>query len=464
MTTCSLGLRRVSLIPSNRTTNTPERGVFVRAAERAAMTDVLPPTTPQGGGTIMANSHANDAMIRRLEKELEERNSGVQAIIANAQDSERDLNDSEKETLKGLRSRIVELRSQLEELESTAELSGQIRERMSQLDQAITATRRVGAKNVEYRSAGAYMVDQIAAHNGSREALERLDVFTRAADHQLTGDNPGVIPDPIVGTVINFIDAARPIVSAIGPQALPSNTFHRPKVTQHTAVAAQGTAGAAADEKAELTSQAMTIARLSVDAVTYGGYVNVSRQNIDFSSPQVMDLIVNDLAAQYAIETESATAAALATTTTTAVEYPLSDPSGEDIAAALWSAAATVYTGTRGQGRLVLAVAADRLGLFGPLFVPVNPQNAQSTGFTAGSFGQGAVGNISGISVVMSSGLASGEAFLFSTAAVEAWEQRVGTLQVVEPSVLGVQIAYAGYFATLLVEEDGVVPISQAAT
>ena len=51
----------------------------------------------------MADSHANDAMIRRLERELEERNSAVQAIIGNANDSERDLNQSEKETLEGLK-------------------------------------------------------------------------------------------------------------------------------------------------------------------------------------------------------------------------------------------------------------------------------------------------------------------------------------------------------------------------
>ena len=37
-------------------------------------------------------------MIRRLEQELEERNGGVQGLIANANDADRDLNDAEKET------------------------------------------------------------------------------------------------------------------------------------------------------------------------------------------------------------------------------------------------------------------------------------------------------------------------------------------------------------------------------
>jgi HK97 family phage major capsid protein len=410
---------------------------------------------------VATNSHANDAMIRRLEKELEERNSAAQAIIANAQGAERDLNDPEKETLAGLRDRMTELRGQLTELESTAEIATQVGARLKQIDQTISTARRTGSKVVEYRSAGEYMVEAIAAHNGSRQAQERLEVFHREADHQLTGDNLGVIPDPIVGNVINFIDAARPLVSAIGPMSLPSNTFYRPKVTQHTAVGRQ-TDGATAEvvEKVELESQKMLITRLTVNSDTYGGYVNVSRQNIDFSSPQIMDLIVNDLAAQYAIATEEATADTLATTSATAVEYPL-NPTADELATAIWSAVGTVYSATKGAGRLVLAVASDRLGAFGPLFAPVNPQSAHSTGMLAGSFGQGVLGTISGIPVVMSAGLDSGEAFLFSTAAVEVFEQRVGTLQVVEPSVLGVQVAYAGYFATLKIENNGIVPLEE---
>ena len=35
------------------------------------------------------------------------------------------------------------------------------------------------------------------------------------------------------------------------------------------------------------------------------------------------------------------------------------------------------------------------------------------------------------------------------------YEDRIGSLQVVEPSVLGVQVAYAGYFTWLVVETTG---------
>jgi len=404
----------------------------------------------------VALSHApNDAMIRRHEQELEERNSACQAIIANANDAERDLNNAEKETLSGLRHRMGEIKAQLEELEATADIAGQVESRMKQIDVAITTARRVGSTVVEYRSAGQYICDQWAAHLGDRTAQERLEVYTRAAAHQKTADNTGVIPIPSIGEVINFIDASRPMVTAIGPREMPSQNWYRPLITQQPTVGVQGSAGAAGDEKSELVSQKMLLTKLTGTAVTYGGYVNVSRQDIDFSSPQIMDIIIEGLANAYALQTETATGTALDASAATNVGYGAS-PTAVTLAGAVWSAAATIYAAVKGQGRLVLAVAPDRLAVFGPLFPPYNVQNGQSAGLLAGNFGSGEVGNVSGVQLIMSPGLASTKAFLFSTAAVDVFEQRVGSLQAVEPSVLGIQVAYAGYFTPVLIPAGGV--------
>jgi HK97 family phage major capsid protein len=411
---------------------------------------------------MAVNSQANDAMIRRLENELNERNAFVQGLIANVQDGERDLNDTEKSSLGEARARMGEIKAQIDELEDTARIAQEIATRAKAVDQAITTARRSGESGpVEYRSAGHWMVDLIGAASGSRDAKERLELYERAAAHQKTGDNLGIVPDPIVGEVVNFIDAARPLVSFLGPRDMPSATWHRPKVTAHTLVDQQGTAGAAADEKSELVSQKMTITRLTANAVTYGGYVNVSRQNIDFSSPSALDAVINDLAAQYAIETEAA-AGALVQAIANNVETTGAGAAGataDALVAALWVAVANVYNATKGQGRLALVVSPAQLGAWGPLFSPVNPQNAQSPGFTAGGFGQGVMGNVSGVPVIMSAGYpntANHFGSLISSAAVEAYEQRVGALQAIEPSVLGTQVAYAGYFTPLTIESAGV--------
>jgi HK97 family phage major capsid protein len=401
-------------------------------------------------------SHSDD-MVSRLRKDIDERAAFIEGTTANAQDAERDLTNSELELITEARKRIEVSEEQLEILDSARGTQQRARQRANDLDNALSTMRhQVDKGEVEYRSAGAYLLDSYNAHLGDRDSRERLEVFHRIAAHQKTSDNAGLVPDPIIGNVLNFIDAARPIVSALGVRPMPSASWHRPKVTVHTTVGLQGDAGVAADEKAELDSQKMTITRLDATAKTYGGYVNVSRQNIDFSSPNALDVIVDDLAAQYAIATEAATAALLDTSVTSA---PFDPSDGAGVAAGLWAAAAAAFTAVKGQGRLILAIAPDMLATFGPLFAPVNPQNAQSSGFNAGSFGSGALGAISGIQVVMSSGLGSGKAFVLSTAAVEAYEQRVGTLSVVEPSVLGTQVAYAGYVTPLAVELTGVIEL-----
>jgi HK97 family phage major capsid protein len=405
----------------------------------------------------------SDAMCSRLEKEIEERNAFIEGLVSAAQDAERDLTATEQELATEARKRIEECDRQLVTLYETRTSVTQARKRTDDVSNELYRMRgRVDSGvDVEYRSAGGFIVDTLAAFGGSREARERLEVFNRVAAHQRTDDNPGVIPDPIVGSVINFIDSARPLVSMLGVQPLPAGTFYRPKVTQHTLVSRQTDGGSAElTEKVELASRKMLLTRLTVNADTYGGYVNVSRQNIDWSSPQIFDIIVNDLAAQYAIATEEALADAIAGVATTAVDYPLA-PTGDELSAAIWEAASAAYTASRGQGRLVIAIAPDRLSAFGPLFAPYGTGDKQGTGFTAGSFGQGVMGAISGIPVVMSSALDAGEAFLMSTAGVEVWEQRVGTLQVVEPSVLGVQVAYAGYFAALIAEAAAVIPLEE---
>lgn len=401
---------------------------------------------------------ALDSVIRKLEGELDERKNGYEAILAHAEQEGREPTESEMSTMNELTVRMKAIGDQLKAYDETDKIQRDFSNRSKELDVAIQTRRETGG-DVSYRSAGEYVLDVWKSGTGSQEARARLDLYMRAAAHQKTSDNLGVVPDPIVGPVINFVDAGRPLVNFIGTQEMPGATFYLPQVTQQAAVAAQGSAGAAADEKSELTSQKMTIARTTVTATTYGGYVNVSRQDIDFSTPSIMDIVIESLAAQYAIVTEASVGTKLDASTGTPVGYGTT-PTAATVSAAVWNAASTVYTATKGQGRVALAVAPDRLGVFGPLFPPIGVTNGQSQGLFAGNFEQGNVGGISGIPLIMSAGLASGKAFVFSTSAIKLFEQRVGTLQVVEPSVLGVQVGYAGYFSSVITSNNGIIELT----
>ena len=401
-----------------------------------------------------------DAMIARLESELEERNAFIEGLIANAQEANngqgRDLNGQEMELVAGARERIGKLNEQLTPLRETSRISIESRRRAREINDEIqTARGRAGAGPVEYRSAGAYVADLYLARMGDDGAMSRTEVFHRAAAHQTTADNPGLLPEQIVGPLVNFVDAARPIVATLGPQDLGGGAWSYARVTQHTQVAKQ------AGEKTELASRKMLITKTPLGADTFGGYVNVSKQDINRTSPAILDMVINDLAGQYAIETEEEAATVLTAAATAGPVIPAT-PTGANIATAIWGAAGAVFAATKGQGRTVVAVSPDQLGIIGPIFPGVNPQNAYSTGFNAGDLAQGAQGNISGLTVVMSAGLAADTILVYSTAAAKAFEYRYGNLQVVEPSVWGVQVGYAGDFDCIVIEATGVVRVTTA--
>jgi HK97 family phage major capsid protein len=395
---------------------------------------------------------ATDQMLTAYVAEIEEKQQLIDSVVEAAQKEGRDLDAKELELAERARDRINVCNQNMIPLEESRRISLESATRIAEIAKHMAGVENERPADIEYRSAGAYVIDVWRAGLGGEEAVRKLDLYNRAAAHQTTADNPGLLPEQILGPVINFVDNSRPLTTALGPRQLPSGTWSRPRVTQHTNVAAQG------GEKTELVSRKMTISKLPVTATTYGGYVNVSRQDIDWTTPAIMDIVIADLAGYYSQVTEAALGSALVGTASAGTDLP-GTPAAGDVAGAIWGAAGSVYAATKGQGRLIMAAPPDMLGLIGPLFAPINPFNAQSSGFNAGQFGTGAMGAISGVEVVVTNGLAANEMLVLSTAAVEVYEDRVGSLQVVEPSVLGVQVAYAGYYAPLVIEPTGIIKI-----
>lgn len=404
---------------------------------------------------------ATDVLIAQYQTELEERQTFIDNVLEQAVG--RDLNEHESELVNGATARMATLTALIGPLAETARIGNTSRQRMAEIQRDLAVARDPRAAerpNYEYRSAGSYIVDRWQAGVGIEDARQRLELFHRAAAHQTTADNPGIIPENITGAVLNFIDVSRPIVTVLGVLAVPGGRFTRPRVTQHTQVGEQTA------EKTELASRKMIIQSTPVDMSTFGGYVNVSRQNIDWSVPSIMDLVVNDLAGQYAIQTEEVAADALvadATAATGGTFGPGSDDAA--VSGAIWAGVAQAGAAMPGAGRVVLIVSPDMLAAIGPLFAPYGPSNQQGTGFSAASFGSGGpMGTVSGVPVYMSWALPANTALLVNTAAAEVYEQRIGALSVTEPSVLGVQVAYAGYFAAVVLVPEGVVAIGGAGT
>src|SRR4029077_1831001 len=185
---------------------------------------------------------------------IEEKQTFIDGIVEDAEKEGRDLNQQEMEMATRARTRVGELQPQLDQLIDLRRMGSESRAKIAELAPFMRET-PAPAKEIEYRTAGDYVLDSWRAGLGDNESRHRLEVYNRAASHQTTSDNPGLIPTPILGPVVNFIDSNRPLVNALGPRDLPGQNWSRPKVTQHTSVGLQPAAGDAAAEKAELVSQ-----------------------------------------------------------------------------------------------------------------------------------------------------------------------------------------------------------------
>jgi HK97 family phage major capsid protein len=396
---------------------------------------------------------ATDQMLAKIAAEIEQQQAFQDKLLEDADRENRDLTDTDLELLTRSRNVIADKQKQVAPIQESRRISSENSEMIAELARFTNETRnKKSAEEVEYRSAGHWVSDYIQSKTGVEAAMARVSQYNeqRAAAHQTTADNAGLLQTPGLAPVLNFIDTARPMTTWLGPRPIPSNQWTRPKVTQHTSVTAQSA------EKGELASRKMTIGKVAVTATTLGGYVNVSRQDIDWSQPGIMDLIINDLAGQYAIETENKCVDDLTAGATTGPTLATGALTAAAVATAFWTAAGSVFAACKGQGRVIGVCGTDMLGLYGPLFPPVNPQNAISAGFNAGDFSSGLVGSISGIPMYVSPGMATLTTLILSTAAAEVYEDRIGSLQVVEPSVLGVQVAYAGYFADVIMQATGI--------
>ena len=133
--------------------------------------------------------------------------------------------------------------------------------------------------------------------------LSQRTAFQAAAGDVITTDTPGLLPIPVLGPLVQDINFLRPCVNAVGARAYPDGgaqkTFIRPTITTHTSVATQST------ELSAVSATTMVIASNSVSKTTLAGQVTLSQQDIDFTNPAAMQLILNDLMGEYMIASDN---------------------------------------------------------------------------------------------------------------------------------------------------------------
>jgi HK97 family phage prohead protease len=282
-----------------------------------------------------------------------------------------------------------------------------------------------------------------------------------AAGDVITTDTPGLLPVPVLGPVFQDLNYIRPVVSAIGARAMPDGgnqkTFIRPTWTTHPSVAAQSS------ELSAASATTPVIASNVVTKTTLAGQVTLSVQDIDFTSPGAMQIILQDLVGQYMLKSDDIAADAIATGASASGStwtVTANDPS--TLIAALYDAATDILTATNFLPdhlfvspdvwqKLGSQLDADKRPIF-PYAGAAGLMGVNGAGVAnitvANTF------NPFGLNLVADRNFANGTLFVARGSACEFYEQVRGILSVEVPGTLGRTFSYYGYVATFIADSD----------
>lgn len=288
-------------------------------------------------------------------------------------------------------------------------------------------------------SAGAYVAAQLRGNP--------IKVQAATGD---TADIPGAIPSPLVGEIFDTLTSERPMFSALGARAMPlGDPFYARKVTGHSAIGTQ------ALEHDALASQAMTVAKVQVDKVTLGGYIDLSEQEVLYAEDNVIQLVIEDMAKVYAETSETWVGdTVLFANASAATQQVTSWTDGDEVITDLYAAAAEIYANFgRMPTHLIIkpsvwaSVGAAKDSGGNRIFPYLSPVNAAGTLNGATSM----TGNPLGLQLIVSdkwdTTLGTSNAMMLSASAVQLFEDARGALRVEQPATLSTRLAFRGYVA-----------------
>ena len=287
---------------------------------------------------------------------------------------------------------------------------------------------------------------------------KQASALQAAAGDVITTDTPGLLPQPVLGPLFQDLNFVRPVVSAFGARAMPntpSKTFIRPTITTHTSAATQ-------TELTAVSATTMVIASNVVTKSTVAGQVTLSVQDMDFTDPAAMNLILNDLAGEYLIATDNIAADNLvAGKTASGSTWTVAATDPTSLISSIYDAAREIAEDSNYFpthlcvspdvweliGRQLDADKRPLLGYNGGGMTTMN-----SVGNTSGL--QYSSQNIYGLSMVVDNNFANGTMLVVYAPGYEIYEQQKGILSVEVPATLGRTFSYYGYFATFVAKSS----------
>lgn len=295
---------------------------------------------------------------------------------------------------------------------------------------------------------------------------ENQSTYEAAAGDVATTSTPGLLPVPVLGPLVQNINFVRPVVNRLGARAYPDNgaqkTFIRPTITTHTSAAAQSA------EFDAVSATTMVIASNTISKTTVAGQVNLSMQDIDFTSPAAMQLIMADLMGELMYKTDDIAADALLAAATSSGVWDLT---AVDLMKSIYDAAVDVSNGTNFFPDTIF-VSPDVWGQLGQttdssnraLFPYVGAPGLQGQNALGGGNATTWVGsNPLGLEIVVDSNFAAKTMIITNASkAFEYYESVRGIMSVEQPSTLSRLFSVHAYVSTFAAVPAMIRKITQA--
>ena len=365
--------------------------------------------------------------------EVREENTVAEVVADSIRTKETNMSENMELDVRAVQDEVAEIRRELE-LVKTPSIS-------------------VATSETKFRSQGEYAK---ALVTGDSDAIELFRASTSA---------DAALRPAFVGFVNSLINSGRPSLNAFSVNALPSTglTIEYAKVNTNTIAVGKQTT-----ENTALTSGDVALSTVSVAVSTYGGFTKISKQAIERSTVNYLDVAFQAMSLAYAKKMNVDFIAAIAALSFTGKTYDLTALTAAAVMGGIADGAAYIYNATGLSPEFIVAgtTAYKRLvSIVDTQGRPVVQQVGTGDNIIGSSNIPGLKGSILGLPIVVDPALGASLAYLANSQALTTYES-AGTptrLSVSDPTTLSDTYSVYGYAAFAVPFEGAIVKLNTGA-
>jgi len=364
--------------------------------------------------------------------EVREESTVAEVVADSIQTKETNMSENMELDVRAVQDEVAEIRRELELVK--------------------TPTIATNAFETKFRSQGEYAK---ALVSGDPDAVELFRATSADA----------ALRPAFVGYINNLINSGRPTLNAFNIQALPATglTIEYAKVNTNTIAVGKQTT-----ENTALSTGDVALSTVSVTVNTYGGYTNISKQAIERSTVNYLDVAFQAMSLAYAKKMNVDFIAVLTGLTWTGKTYDISALTAAAVMGGIADGAAYIYNATGLSPQFIVAgtTAYKRLvSIVDTAGRPVVAQVGDGSNSIGGSNIPGLTGSILGLPIVVDPAMDAKTAYLAHSSALTTYESSGNPTRLSSTDVTKLQDTYSvyGYAAVAVPFEGAIVKLNTGA-